>query len=52
MKNTTVQPSALRAAFPATVPVLTGYLCLGFAYGVLDIDGMKSRIHTWTKISD
>ena len=24
----------------------------GFAYGVLDIDGMKSRIHTWTKISD
>ena len=35
MKNTTVQPSALRAAFPATVPVLTGYLCLGFAYGVL-----------------
>ena len=27
--------SALRAAFPATVPVLTGYLCLGIAYGVL-----------------
>ena len=27
--------SALRAAFPATVPVLTGYLCLGFAYGFL-----------------
>lgn len=26
---------ALRAAFPATVPVLTGYLCLGIAYGVL-----------------
>ena len=29
------QNSALRAAFPATVPVLTGYLCLGIAYGVL-----------------
>ena len=27
--------SALRAAFPATVPVLTGYICLGIAYGVL-----------------
>ena len=27
--------SAFRAAFPVTVPVLTGYLCLGFAYGVL-----------------
>ena len=26
---------ALRAAFPVTVPVLTGYLCLGTAYGVL-----------------
>ena len=29
------QNAALRAAFPATVPVLTGYLCLGIAYGVL-----------------
>ena len=26
---------ALRAAFPVTIPVLTGYLCLGAAYGVL-----------------
>jgi len=26
---------ALRAAFPVTVPVLTGYVCLGLAYGVL-----------------
>lgn len=26
---------ALRAAFPATLPVLTGFLCLGMAYGVL-----------------
>lgn len=26
---------ALRAAFPATIPVLTGFLCLGMAYGVL-----------------
>ena len=27
--------AALRAAFPATVPVLTGFLCLGVAYGLL-----------------
>lgn len=27
--------AALRAAFPATIPVLTGYLCLGLAYGLL-----------------
>lgn len=27
--------AALRAAFPATIPVLTGYLCLGMAYGLL-----------------
>ena len=27
--------AAFRAAFPATIPVLTGYLCLGTAYGVL-----------------
>ena len=26
---------AFRAAFPATIPVLTGFLCLGMAYGVL-----------------
>ena len=26
---------AFRAAFPATVPVLTGYFCLGVAYGLL-----------------
>ena len=26
---------AFRAAFPATIPVLTGYLCLGTAYGML-----------------
>lgn len=26
---------ALRAAFPATIPVLTGYFCLGLAYGLL-----------------
>ena len=26
---------ALRAAFPATIPVMTGFLCLGIAYGVL-----------------
>ena len=27
--------AALRAAFPVTVPVMTGILCLGLAYGVL-----------------
>ena len=27
--------AALRAALPATVPVMTGFLCLGLAYGVL-----------------
>ena len=27
--------AALKAAFPATVPVLTGYGCLGLAYGLL-----------------
>lgn len=27
--------AALRSAFPYTVPVLTGYICLGFAFGVL-----------------
>ena len=26
---------ALRAAFPATLPVFTGYMCLGIAYGIL-----------------
>ena len=29
------KPSALRAAFPHTIPVLTGFLCLGTAYGIL-----------------
>ena len=27
--------AALWAAFPATIPVMTGFLCLGIAYGVL-----------------
>lgn len=27
--------TALKAAFPVTVPVMTGYLCLGMAFGVL-----------------
>ncbi|MDD3347054.1 AzlC family ABC transporter permease [Oscillibacter sp.] len=27
--------AAARAAFPVTIPVLTGYLCLGMAYGLL-----------------
>ena len=29
------QMTALKAAFPATIPVLTGYGCLGLAYGLL-----------------
>jgi 4-azaleucine resistance transporter AzlC len=35
MKNLTPRRAALRAAFPATIPVMTGFLCLGLAYGVL-----------------
>jgi len=27
--------AALRAAFPHTIPVLTGFFCLGVAYGLL-----------------
>ena len=34
-QRTSTRRTALRAAFPATVPVLTGFLCLGVAYGVL-----------------
>jgi len=33
--NTSPRLRALRAAFPHTVPVLTGYLVLGIAYGLL-----------------
>ena len=33
--RTNHQKAALRAAFPATIPVMTGFLCLGVAYGVL-----------------
>lgn len=39
MEPLTEQPNqkqaALRAAFPTTIPVMTGYLCLGMAYGLL-----------------
>lgn len=35
MNNKSAQWAALRAAFPATVPVMTGFLVLGFAYGIL-----------------
>jgi len=34
-KRNNVQRSAVRAAFPVTIPVLTGFLCLGIAYGIL-----------------
>ena len=35
IRRTTRWRAALRAAFPATLPVMTGFLCLGIAYGVL-----------------
>ena len=35
METRSTTKSALRAAFPVTIPVLTGFTCLGFAYGVL-----------------
>lgn len=35
MKELTPRRAALRAAIPATIPVMTGYLCLGMAYGIL-----------------
>ena len=34
-RNGQPNTAAFRAAFPATVPVMTGYLCLGMAFGVL-----------------
>lgn len=33
--KTATRGSALQMAFPVTVPVLTGYLCLGAAFGIL-----------------
>lgn len=33
--KTATHGSALQMAFPVTVPVLTGYLCLGAAFGIL-----------------
>ena len=35
METTNKKASAVRSAFPVTVPVLTGFLCLGVAYGIL-----------------
>lgn len=35
MNDLTPRRAALRAAFPNTIPVMTGFLCLGLAYGVL-----------------
>ena len=35
METRSTNKSALRAAFPVTIPVLTGFTCLGLAYGVL-----------------
>ncbi|MEG1594550.1 MAG: AzlC family ABC transporter permease [Oscillibacter sp.] len=34
-RNKSEQVTALRAAFPVTLPVLTGFLCIGLAYGLL-----------------
>lgn len=33
--NSGSRSNALRAAFPATLPVMTGYICLGIAFGLL-----------------
>ena len=33
--NSSSKYAALKAAFPVTIPVLTGFTCLGLAYGVL-----------------
>ena len=35
IRRTSCHYGALRAAFPATIPVMTGFLCLGTAYGLL-----------------
>ena len=35
METLSRRRAAVRAAFPATVPVLTGFLTLGIAYGIL-----------------
>ena len=35
METKSSTKAALRAAFPVTVPVLTGFTCLGLAYGML-----------------
>jgi len=35
LRNGQSNTTAFRAAFPATIPVMTGYLCLGMAFGVL-----------------
>lgn len=35
MRQRTGLRAAVWAAFPATIPVLTGYVCLGMAYGLL-----------------
>ena len=35
IRRTSCHNGALRAAFPATIPVMTGFLCLGTAYGLL-----------------
>lgn len=34
-KTSNPRRSAIGAAFPVTIPVLTGFLCLGIAYGIL-----------------
>ena len=31
--------AAVKAAFPHTIPIMTGYLAVGMAYGVLMADG-------------
>ena len=35
METVNRRRAAVKAAFPATVPVMTGFLALGVAYGIL-----------------
>ena len=41
------QKKALKAAFPHTVPILTGFLFLGFAYGIYMHSAGLSVVYTF-----
>lgn len=46
MKSMNEKMKALKAAFPGTIPVMTGYLFLGMAFGILLQDGIPELIAT------